>query len=171
VATIRSSSPRRSQTCGWLTSGCDYQVAERPIKFSIEDYAIVFSLKGPEPAPLYTRIIKVDPNTFVQGLRVSWLSVRFERPEQRRGGGRGAATAARGGMGGGMGGGMAAAWRHVHGSRVSVRVVVSAAAAAALAVVAAALRRRGGGGGGGGVRMVTSTNDMGTVQAIAGSSF
>ena len=44
------------------------KVADRPIKYSVEDYAIVFSLKGQEPSPLYTRLIKVDPNTFVQGL-------------------------------------------------------------------------------------------------------
>ncbi|HMP84458.1 MAG TPA: hypothetical protein PKA41_17315, partial [Verrucomicrobiota bacterium] len=44
------------------------KVADHPIKYSIEDYAVVFSVKGQESAPLYTRTFKVDPNTFYQGL-------------------------------------------------------------------------------------------------------
>jgi len=44
------------------------KVADKRIKYSVEDYAVVFSLKGAEPSPIYTRIIKVDPNTFIQGL-------------------------------------------------------------------------------------------------------
>jgi tetratricopeptide (TPR) repeat protein len=44
------------------------KVADTPIKYSIEDYAVVFSLRAREAVPLYNRIIKVDPNTFVQGL-------------------------------------------------------------------------------------------------------
>lgn len=39
-----------------------------PIKFTIEDYAVVFSPRPPEAAALYTKVFKVDPNTFVQGL-------------------------------------------------------------------------------------------------------
>jgi type II secretory pathway component GspD/PulD (secretin)/tetratricopeptide (TPR) repeat protein len=45
------------------------KVADRPIKYSIEDYAIVFSLKGRETVPLYVRTFKVDANTFEQGLQ------------------------------------------------------------------------------------------------------
>ena len=45
------------------------KVADRPIKYSIEDYAIVFSLKAREATPLYVRTFKVDPNTFYQGLQ------------------------------------------------------------------------------------------------------
>lgn len=44
------------------------KTAEKPIKYSVEDYAIVFSVKTPEAEPLYTRTFKVDPNTFYQGL-------------------------------------------------------------------------------------------------------
>ena len=47
------------------------KVADKRIKYSIEDYAVVFSLKGPEQVPLFTRVIRVDPNTFEQGLYVS----------------------------------------------------------------------------------------------------
>jgi general secretion pathway protein D len=45
------------------------KVADPPMKYSIEDYAIVFSLRGRETAPLYVRTFKVDPNTFYQGLQ------------------------------------------------------------------------------------------------------
>jgi beta-lactamase regulating signal transducer with metallopeptidase domain len=42
--------------------------AEKPIKYAIEDYAVVFSFKVSEAPALYTRIIKVDPNTFKAAL-------------------------------------------------------------------------------------------------------
>jgi Tfp pilus assembly protein PilF len=45
------------------------QVAAQPIKYSIMDYAVVFSAKGPETPQLYTRTFRVDPNTFYQGLQ------------------------------------------------------------------------------------------------------
>jgi hypothetical protein len=47
------------------------KVADRPIKYSIEDYAIVFSLRGRETPPLYVRTFKVDPNTVRSGLRAA----------------------------------------------------------------------------------------------------
>jgi tetratricopeptide (TPR) repeat protein len=45
------------------------KTAEQPIKYSVEDYAIVFSFRTAEAPALYTRLIKVDPNTFEAGLR------------------------------------------------------------------------------------------------------
>lgn len=44
------------------------KVADKRIKYAIEDYGVVFSIKRVETPPLYTRIIKVDPNTLKQGL-------------------------------------------------------------------------------------------------------
>ena len=42
------------------------KVAGQPIKYSIEDYAIVFSARtGQESTPLYVRTFKVDPNTLL----------------------------------------------------------------------------------------------------------
>ncbi|MDB6021053.1 MAG: Peptidase BlaR1 [Pedosphaera sp.] len=41
---------------------------DRPIKYSVRDYAIVFSLKDPNEVPMEVRIFHVDPNTFRQGL-------------------------------------------------------------------------------------------------------
>jgi len=43
--------------------------ADHPIKYSIRDYGIAFSLKGPESPELHTRTFKVDPNTFYMGLQ------------------------------------------------------------------------------------------------------
>ncbi|MBN8246760.1 MAG: hypothetical protein J0L84_04875, partial [Verrucomicrobia bacterium] len=44
------------------------KVAERPLKYSVEDYAIVFTQKLAEAPPLYTRTFRVNPNTFQQGM-------------------------------------------------------------------------------------------------------
>ncbi len=44
------------------------RMAEKPLRFSIEDYAVVVSLKGQEVTPLAMRTFNVDPNTFMQGL-------------------------------------------------------------------------------------------------------
>ncbi|MGA2853602.1 MAG: M56 family metallopeptidase [Verrucomicrobiota bacterium] len=45
--------------------------ADRPIKYSIEDYAVVISpkLPGPEPPKLEMRVFKVDTNAFASSLR------------------------------------------------------------------------------------------------------
>ncbi len=46
------------------------KVAAKPIKYSIQDYGVVFSARtGEEPPPLYVRGFKVDPNTFLAGLQ------------------------------------------------------------------------------------------------------
>jgi hypothetical protein len=54
------------------------KVADHPIKCTVEDYAVVFSLDeskaasyqnaAPLPAPLFVRTFKVDTNTFFAGL-------------------------------------------------------------------------------------------------------
>jgi hypothetical protein len=44
------------------------KVADNPIQYSIEDYGVVFAWKARGPVPIYTRLIKVNPNTFKQGL-------------------------------------------------------------------------------------------------------
>ena len=44
------------------------KVADHPIKYTIEDYAIIFSSRTPEPQPLFTRTFKVDPTNFLKGL-------------------------------------------------------------------------------------------------------
>ena len=73
------------------------KVADRPIKFSIEDYAVVLSLKAAENPALHTRTFRVDPNTFLQGLE-GVTSFSFGTSGGSGGGGGG-------GTGGGGGGG------------------------------------------------------------------
>jgi Bacterial type II and III secretion system protein len=69
------------------------KVAGQRIRYSIEDYGIVFSMRsGSEPVPFYTRIFKVDPNTFRQGLE-GVTGIDF-----------GAQVQSSGGAGGGAGG-------------------------------------------------------------------
>ncbi|HYG21592.1 MAG TPA: hypothetical protein VEH04_02335, partial [Verrucomicrobiae bacterium] len=69
-------------------------VADQPIKYSLTDYAVVFSLKGPETPQLHIRTFKVDPNTFYQGLEsVGGLDFSTLVPTTQQGGG--------GGVGGG----------------------------------------------------------------------
>jgi general secretion pathway protein D len=122
------------------------KVADKRIKYSIEDYAVVFSLKGPEQVPLFTRIIRVDPNTFEQGLEsVVGLIV-------------GGFTTSTGGGGGGGGGGGAGGQGQSSTAVPQVQLASGTTGGA-------------GGGGGGigagqgrGVRAVTRTNDMTQVQ-------
>jgi general secretion pathway protein D len=46
------------------------KVARQPIKYSIQEYGVVFSARtGEEPPPLYIREFKVDPNTLLAGLQ------------------------------------------------------------------------------------------------------
>jgi beta-lactamase regulating signal transducer with metallopeptidase domain len=44
-------------------------VADQPIKYTVEDYGVVFSPKPTEYATLYSKVFRVDPSTFVQNLR------------------------------------------------------------------------------------------------------
>jgi general secretion pathway protein D len=123
------------------------KVADKRIKYSIEDYAVVFSLKGAEAVPLFTRVIKVDPNTFEQGLEsVVGLAV-------------GGFTTSTGGGGGGGGGG---AGGQGQSSTIVPQVLLTSGTTGG-----------GGGGGGGaaggtgqgrGVKAVTRTNDVTTTQ-------
>jgi Flp pilus assembly secretin CpaC/tetratricopeptide (TPR) repeat protein len=71
---------------------------DHPIKYSVLDYAVVFSLRGNEPVPLEIRTFHVDPNTFIQGLE-GVVGIPF-------GGNNGGGSGSSGGIGGsGSGGG------------------------------------------------------------------
>src|ERR1039457_4204912 len=78
------------------------KVFRKPIKYSIEDYAVIFSLKARETTPLYVRTFKIDPNTFYQGLQnVGAMSFGASYNVGQSSSGSG------GGLGGGVGGGTA----------------------------------------------------------------
>lgn len=123
------------------------------LKFSIEEYAIVFSPKLPEQASLFARTFKVNPDTFVQGLQsvvanpIQAVTSSGGQGGQGGGGGGGQQGGGLGGLGGGQGGGGGGQGQS---SQFSI------------AGVSVAGQSQGGGGGGGagqgGLRGVTSTN-------------
>jgi beta-lactamase regulating signal transducer with metallopeptidase domain/lipopolysaccharide export system protein LptA len=67
------------------------KVADKRIRYSIEDYGVSFRLAGNDtPVPLFTRVIKVDPNAFAQGLEsVVGFSVGNFQTGGQGGGGQG----------------------------------------------------------------------------------
>ncbi len=124
------------------------KTSEKPIKYSIEDYAVVFSVKTSEPTPLYIRTFHVDPNTFVQGLE-GVGAIIF-----------GATASSSGGSGGG-GGGSSSSRSGGGGGGVTPGQV---------AAVQVASGGSGGGGGGkggsgSGISYLTRNESMETVQA------
>ena len=72
------------------------KVSDQPIKYTIEDYAVFFSPKTPEPAQLYSKTFQVDPNTFIQGLESVSSTILADI---------GSGTTGNGGGGGGNSGG------------------------------------------------------------------
>ena len=80
------------------------KVSNIPIKYSVEDWGIIFSHAPAEGPRLETRTYRVDPDTFIQGLQS--VGVSYVSADSGQGGG---------GMGGG-GGGMWWRWRR-HGRR------------------------------------------------------
>ena len=75
---------------------------DHPIKYSILDYAVVFSLRGNEPVPLEIRTFHVDPNTFIQGLE-GVVGIPFGG-NNSGGGSGGIGGSSSGGSSGGFGG-------------------------------------------------------------------
>ena len=79
------------------------KVADKPIKYSIEEYAVVISQRPAEATTLETRIFKINPNTFIEGLNAvgTFPLGNFIQSNNSGGGGGG-----QGGGGGGGGGGL-----------------------------------------------------------------
>lgn len=122
------------------------EVADHPIKYSIEDYAIVFSAKGAETPMLYSRHFRVDPNTFYQGLQsVSALSFGENNNSSSGSGGSGGSSSGGSGNGQNQGG--------------AVVPIVNVAPGSS------GLRSQGQGGGG-----TTGTGNTGNNNNVAGGS-
>lgn len=133
-------------------------VADHPIRYSILDYAIVFSLKGPETPELHFRTFKVDPNTFVQGLAgVGAISIS-SLIANSSGGGQGGGSSSSGNQGGGYGGSQ--------GGEVGIpRVFVSGGGGGGYGGGGGrGGGGRGGGGQGGGLMFITETNNTDVIQ-------
>lgn len=126
------------------------------LKYSIEDYAVVFSPKLPEQAAMFSRIFKVNPDTFVQGLQsVVANPIQAAFSSGGTAGGQGGGQGGGGGQQGGLGGlgGQGGGGGQGQSSQFSI------------AGVSVAGQSQGGGGGGGGggqgqggLAGVTSTN-------------
>ena len=140
------------------------EVADHPIKYSIRDFAIVFSAKGPETPQLFTREFRVDPNTFYSGLE-SVSSQTFGSSSSTGGGGGqgGGGGGGGGGRGGGGGGGNSGGNGQSSGAVVGVVNAFSGSGS---------LRSQGGlgGGGGGGGNAQGANNPLNTVGGGAGGN-
>ncbi len=140
------------------------KVADKSIKYSIEDYAVVFSIRSREAAQLFLRLFKVDPNTFYQGLE-SVIGFPFGAITTSSGGGGG------GGGGGVSGGGAGGAGGQGGGLLTVPRVQLSSGVGAGGSGVGGAAGGGGGTGQGNGVRSVTRTNLMETVSVLVRDFF
>ena len=139
------------------------KTAEKPIKVSIEEYAVIFTQARPEPVQLYTRRFRVDPNTFMQGLESVVGQPFGDIQVGGQGGGGG------GGGGGGAGGGQGGTSIYSV-PRVEVSTPTTGGGAGG----------GGGGGGGGGVgggvggsgiTGVSRTNLMANIQVLVRDFF
>jgi len=136
------------------------KVADSPIRFTIEDYAVVFSPKPPEPIPgleLYTKVFKVDPNTFIQGLaNVTAISLNFGT-QSAGGGGQGGGGGGGGGQGGG--GGTSGGQQSIGGTIPQVAIAPTIQGGQQGGGQGGGLGQQGAGGQGQiGLRYVTRTN-------------
>ena len=117
------------------------QVADHPIEYSINDYAVVFSAKGPRSPQLFSRTFRVDPNTFIQGLQSVGSLVFVNNNSSGSGnGGSGGGNSGGGGGGGGNGG------NGNNNSSIGVVAIVNPAGGS----LSGGNSGGGGGGGGGG---------------------
>lgn len=121
------------------------RVADRPIKYSVEDYAIIFSYRSRDGEALQTRTFKVDPNTFRQGLE-SVTAQQFASEGGSGGGSGGGGGGGRSGGGGGSRGGQSGGQGGQQQQQVGATF---GAISIAPFTVGGGIGAQGGGGGGG----------------------
>jgi type II secretory pathway component GspD/PulD (secretin) len=162
------------------------KVADRPIKYSVENYGILFTLRPQESTPLHTRTFKVDPNTFWMGLEnVQGISFGDVQTSSGSGGGGSRGGGNSGGANGGSGssltvprvsvasGGNNGGGRNGGGGG-NVQGGGSLFGSGLGGQGAGGVGATGGGGniqGGGGLSFITSPGGMAQVQAAVRSFF
>jgi tetratricopeptide (TPR) repeat protein len=124
-------------------------VADHPIKYSVQDFAVVFQAKGQETTPLFSRTFKVDPNTFYSGL---------ESVSAQSFGSTGGSTG-NGSSGGSSGGGGNSGGGNNNNNNGAVVGVVNAFAGAG-GLRSSGNGGNGGGGGGGGGNSQGAVNPL-----------
>lgn len=147
--------------------------ANMGIKYSIEDYAVVFSQRQPETEPVFTRTFRVNPNTFIQGLDGVYFTANPFQGLSAAGGGAGGVGGGIGGGGGGLGGG-----------QTSGQTAGGVGPGGYFTFSGGGGNTAGGGGGGGGggagggqtaggggIVGVTITNSMATIQQAVRNFF
>lgn len=135
------------------------KVSERPIKYSIEEYAVVFSLKGRDVESLVSRVFKVDPNTFYQGLESVGA---YAVGDVETSSGSGSSGGRSGGRSGGQGG---------QGQGQEAGALVPRVSVAGYSGGGGGGQQGGGGQGSGGLRFITRTNGMEEVSAAVRNYF
>ncbi len=145
------------------------KVADKRIKYSVEEYAVVFSVKTADQQPLYHRVIKVDPNTFEQGL-ANVVGFPFGALAQAVSSGGGGGAGGGGGLGGGglAGGGVGGG---AGGGGLGPLTIATVDVAGGGAGGGGGIGGGGGGSTGGGLIGITRTNNMSTVQTMVRTFF
>jgi len=157
------------------------KVAGQPaIKFTIEDYAVVFSPKPVETATLYTKRFRVNPNTFIQGLQ-NVLSSPLNVPTTSSGATGNGSGGGGGGGGVGGGGGGATGGGGAGGGQAGIATIPTVLIAPGGAGGAGGVGGGGGGGLGGaggagglqrgGLPYVTVTNNTGQAHLLVRQYF
>jgi type II secretory pathway component GspD/PulD (secretin)/tetratricopeptide (TPR) repeat protein len=148
------------------------KTADRAIKYSILDYAVVFSLRSQEPIPLEVRTFHVDPNTFQQGLE-SVSGIPFGNITTTSGGGSGG-----GSSGGGSSGSSGTSGGSGGVTTLVPQVNVASGISGGAGIGGGGGGNSGGGAGGaggagiGGIRFVTSiTNRTELINTLARQYF
>ena len=149
-------------------------VADRPIRYSVQEYAVVFAQKADEIA-LENRIYRVNPNTFMEGLEGvgSFPLGSLIGSGGGGGGGIGGGGGGFGGGGGGFGGGGGAGGGGGGGIFDLPRVFISGGGGGGGGFGGGGFGGGGGGGGGGegGLRGITGTNLTQSIQDIVRGFF
>jgi type II secretory pathway component GspD/PulD (secretin)/tetratricopeptide (TPR) repeat protein len=140
-----------------------------PIKYSIEDYAVVFTLKARDVTPLYVRTFKVDPNTFYQGLQGvgGFIFGQSANVGQNTGGSFGGSSGGGGGSSGNQN------QNSIAGAIISRVNVAPGGIIGGNSSGGSSQLNQGSqnGGGGGGLNFVTRTNGMAQVSEAARDYF
>ncbi|HUA38607.1 MAG TPA: hypothetical protein VMA35_09475 [Candidatus Sulfopaludibacter sp.] len=143
------------------------QVADHPIEYSINDYAVVFSAKGPRSPQLYSRTFRIDPNTFVQGLQSVGSLVFVNNNNSGSGSSGSGGSGSSGGGNSGSGGN--------NNTTVGLLAVVNPSLGSSSGTSGGNGGGGGTGGGGqngaGGLNFVTVTNNMVDVSLTARNFF
>jgi len=135
------------------------RVADKPIRFSVEEFAVVLSQRPPDSVQLVTRTFKVNPNTFTEGLQSVGIFPLGSLVQSQNSGGAG------GGGGGGGGGGAGGQGGQGGGGVFDLPRVFIAGGGQAGGGGGGGIGGGGGGGTGqGGIVGVTATNLTQNIQ-------